>query len=60
LDITFSVNLHDSDGDVYDECLLLHIGDTAIIRLERDGLPQFIKQLKRIDKEIKELPMENY
>ena len=54
MDITFSVNLHDSDGDVYDECLLLHVGGNVIIRLDRDGLPQFIEQLERINKEITE------
>ncbi len=54
MDVTFSVNQHDSDGDVYDECILLHIGDALIIRLEKDGLDNFIDSLNRIRNELRE------
>jgi hypothetical protein len=52
--VTFSVNQHDRDGDVYDECLLLHIDESFIIRLPKDGLPKFIASLSKIEKELKE------
>lgn len=52
--VTFSVDQHDSDGDVYDECLLLHVDKNLIIRLERNGLDDFINSLKIIKKELKE------
>jgi hypothetical protein len=52
--VTFSVDLHDSDGDVYDECILLYIGDCTIIKLKKEGLNDFINSLKIIQKELKE------
>lgn len=54
MNVTFSVDQHDSDGDVYDECLLLHVDKNLIIRLERNGLDDFINSLKLIQKELKE------
>jgi hypothetical protein len=31
--IGFSVDLHDKDGDVYDNCIVLHLGDMTMIRI---------------------------
>lgn len=52
--VTFSVDLHNRDGDVYEECLLLHVGESAIIKLKKNGLNDFINSLKIIQKELKE------
>ena len=52
--VSFSINMYDKDGDFVEEGLYLHLDDIAIIRLERNGLQDFIDQLKKIDKEIKE------
>ena len=52
--VTFSVDLHDRDGDVYEECLLLHVGEGTIIKLKKNGLNDFINSLKIIQKELKE------
>ncbi len=52
--VTFSVDLHDRDGDVYEECLLLHVGESTIIKLKKNGLNDFINSLKIIQKELKE------
>jgi hypothetical protein len=53
--VEFSVNLHDRDGDVIDSCILLHINDTIILKLnnlnELDGL---INGLQNVKKEILE------
>lgn len=27
---TYSINLYDIDGDVWDECVLIHIGNTIL------------------------------
>ncbi|WP_182006310.1 hypothetical protein [Priestia aryabhattai] len=56
LDITFSVNLHDDEGDVYSECILLHIGEQMILKV--DNLKQYedlIDQLKSMRSEIAEV-----
>ena len=52
--VTFSVDLHDRDGDIYEDCLLLHVGDCTIIKLKKNGLADFINSLKIIQKELKE------
>lgn len=52
--VTFSIDLRDSDGDVYEECLLLQIGDNTIIKLKKNGLKDFIQSLKAIQREIEE------
>lgn len=51
--VTFSVDQHDSDGDVYDKCLLLHVDKNLIIRMERNELNDFINSLRLIQKELK-------
>ena len=37
MDYSFSKNLRDSDGDVYEKCLLIHIGKDTIIKFEDDA-----------------------
>ena len=54
MEVTFSVNRYDYEGDLVDECVLLHIGKNTIIRVEKDGLQDLIDRLERIKKEIAE------
>ena len=56
---TFSIDLHDQDGDVYESCILLHF-DEVILKFESlDELEGFCIHLsKRIIPEIKELTHE--
>lgn len=53
-DITFSRNLHDSDGDVYEECLMIHFDVRRITFRLKDveELKDIIKQLQQIVKEV--------
>jgi hypothetical protein len=52
--VSFSVNQYDSDGDITDDCVLLHL-DTTILKLSNvKQLDVFIEQLQAISKEIKE------
>lgn len=52
---SFSVNLHDSDGDVYQECLLIHVEDRWILQLKNKAdLEELIKHLNQIKKELDE------
>lgn len=52
--ITFSRNLYDSDGDVCEECLIIHFDDSRITFRLKDveELKDIIKQLQEIVKEI--------
>lgn len=34
MDLGFSIDLRDHEGDIYDECILIHIGKSTIIRFE--------------------------
>jgi hypothetical protein len=40
--IEFSVDLHDKDGDVYDNCIVLHLGDMTMVKIKD------IKELEQI------------
>ena len=52
---SFSVNLHDNDGDVYQECLLIHLEDKCILPLKNKAdLEELIKHLNQIKKELDE------
>lgn len=52
---SFSINLHDSDGDVYQKCLLIHLEDSVILQLkDKSDLEQLIKHLNQIKKELDE------
>ena len=51
----FSLNLRDDDGDVYEECLLVHVGDKTIIKFKDDKeLEEFAKRILGSLPEIKE------
>lgn len=34
MDYGWSVNLHDNDGDVYEHCLLVHVGPSTILKFK--------------------------
>lgn len=53
-DATFSVNQYDQDGDVVDECVLVHVGTTILRFSTTKQLDDFVVQLQKISKEIKE------
>ena len=54
-DVTFTINLHDSDGDCWQKGIFLHFGDQLIVRFEdMKKLEAFREQLDVIIKEIKE------
>ena len=52
--LSFTLNQYDDEGDMWDECILLHIeGDTTIIRLKNiKDLEEMIEKLNSIKKEI--------
>lgn len=53
MDVGFSLNLHDKDGDLWSKCLLLHFDETLILKLnDVKDLQDLIKQLKKIEKEL--------
>ena len=54
-DLTFSVNLHDEDGDVYEECIMIHLGNGVILQFENmDSYERFIDNLNGMKSEIRE------
>ena len=54
-DLTFSLNLHDIDGDVYEECILIHLGNGVILQFENmDSYDEFIDNLNYMKSEIRE------
>lgn len=55
MEYSFSNNLRDSDGDVYEKCLLVHIGKDTIIKFKDvNELEQFGEKLMGSLKEIRE------
>ena len=53
-DLTFSVNLHDNDGDVYEEGILIHLGNGTILQFsDFNNYERFIKDLDGMRTEIK-------
>ena len=53
--ITFSFDLCDADGDVYEKCLMLHIDNNLILKLnDVSDLDNMIVRLKLIRQEIKD------
>lgn len=53
--ISFSFNLYDDEGNIYDKCLMLHIDGNLILKLkDTKDLRNMIEQLEHIEKEIKE------
>ena len=57
MNIGFSVDMHDKDGDKFNDCLLLHFNDTFLLRLaDVKELDEVIKKLQDIKTEV----VENY
>lgn len=57
MNIGFSIDMHDKDGDKFDDCLLLHFNDTFLLRLaDVKELDEVIKKLQDIKTEV----VENY
>lgn len=55
MDYSWSHDLRDSDGDVYEECLLVFIGDNTIIKFQDSvELEQFANRILGSLKEIRE------
>ena len=51
--VTFSINLNDSDGDSFDDCILIHLDDRTIIKLDDiEELGELINSLERVKNEI--------
>ena len=51
--IGFSIDMHDKDGDKFDDCLLLHLNNTFLLRLsDVKELDEVIKKLQNIRTEI--------
>ncbi|GIO36905.1 hypothetical protein J41TS12_17660 [Paenibacillus antibioticophila] len=50
---SFSVNQYDNDGDVVDECILVHVGDTILRFSTISQLDGFAERLQSLSKEIK-------
>lgn len=51
---TFSINLYDKDGDIYKNCILIHLDKTIIVLKDKTELDKLIKDLQKIKKEINE------
>lgn len=53
MDITFTKNLYDADGDLWDESIYIHCGEDVSLRfLEMDDLDKFIEGVKKCRDEI--------
>ena len=56
INVEFSIDMHDKDGDRFDECLMLHFNDTFLLKLaDLKDLDSLIKQLSNIRKEVSEI-----
>ena len=55
MDYAWAKNLYDIDGDSYEDCLLVFIGDNTIIKFKDSvELEQFAKRILASLKEIRE------
>ena len=53
MNIEFSIDQYDKDGDKFDDCLLLHFNDTFLLRLaDVKELDEVIKKLQDIRTEV--------
>lgn len=53
--MTFSVNLYDNDGDVVEECFLLHMGNDTILKVKNIAeIQTMVGNLNNIIDEIQE------
>jgi hypothetical protein len=52
---SYAHNLYDNDGDVYEDCLLVFIGDNTIVKFQDSvELEQFAHRILSSIKEIRE------
>jgi hypothetical protein len=60
VELSFSVDLCDNEGDVYDECILIHVGESTIIKFSSfSEVVAFSSQLSGMLPELKEnIPLE--
>jgi hypothetical protein len=55
MEVSFTLNLHDDEGDVYDNCLLLHFDKKTILKLDNiEELEDIIAVLQDIKTELNE------
>jgi hypothetical protein len=53
MEITFSSNLYDDDGDVYSEGIFLHFGECFILKVsDISELENLIEQLQQVKEEL--------
>ena len=53
MDVGFSINQFDNEGDVWDFCVLLHVNKEIILRFEGvDELKGFVEKINRCITEI--------
>jgi len=53
--VSFSINQHDNDGEIFDHCILIHINNDMVLRFEDlDELYHFWRDLEINIKEIDE------
>lgn len=51
----WSINFYDSDGDLFEECILVHAGEGTILKFQSvEDLETFAKEILRSLPEIKE------
>lgn len=54
LKVGFSINLYDSEGDSFNDCIVLHIGDNLLLKLDNaKELELFIANLVYLRDEMK-------
>lgn len=52
-ELSFSVNLHDEDGDIYEEGILVHLGNGVILTFKNmDEYNNFIDSMESMRGEI--------
>jgi hypothetical protein len=55
MELTFSINRYDSDGDLVEECVTLNVGDNVSLHFKNvKELEEFAKNIKKMIPEIKE------
>ena len=55
VDILFSVNSYDKDGDIFEEGVFLHFGDTRVkVAANKDDVQALPEKIKNIVDEINE------
>lgn len=53
-DLTFSINLNDDEGDSFEDCILLHLGNGTILQFkDMDAYDNFIEQMQNMRAEIR-------